>query len=198
MISHPRGHHRGPDDRRYHRHNDVHQGATRGPPGRSAGGTTTRIPLRVLGLPFFSISVVDVLVRTVPTSVGRRRVGGSIVIVSAIGGSGGTRTRRRGAGRGRAGRSIDGSGGLRKQPAVAVAAIGSDSDGGEGDSGGASTAAAVGTAAAEAGRMQPWRQRRRFGTMEAAKGGGGRRAAEGATMEWMCLMFDLMCGSDFP
>ena len=30
------------------------------------------------------------------------------------------------------------------------------------------------------------------------KGGGGRRAAEGATMEWMCLMFDLMCGSDFP
>jgi len=42
------------------------------------------------------------------------------------------------------------------------------------------TAAAVGTAAAEAGRLQPWRQRRRFATMEAAKGGGGRwRAAEG-------------------
>ena len=62
---------------------------------------------------------------------------------------------------------------------MAVAAIGSDSDGGEGDGGGVSTAAAVGTAAAEAGRMQPWRQRRRFGTMEAAKGGGGRRAAKG-------------------
>jgi len=69
--------------------------------------------------------------------------------------------------------SIDGSGGLRKQPAVAVAAIGSDSDGGEGNSGGVSTAAAVGTAAAEAGRLQSWRQRRRFGMMEAAKGGGG-------------------------
>jgi hypothetical protein len=71
--------------------------------------------------------------------------------------------------------SIDGSGGLRKQPAVAVAAIGSDSDGGEGDGGGVSTAAAVGTAAAEAGRLQPWRQRRRFATMEAAEGGGVRR-----------------------
>ena len=80
---------------------------------------------------------------------------------------------------------------------MAVAAIGSDSDGGEGDDGGVSTAAAVGTAAAEAGRLQPWRQRRQFGTMEAAKGGGWQRA-EGATMEWMCLMLDLMCGSNFP
>jgi hypothetical protein len=71
--------------------------------------------------------------------------------------------------------SIDGSGCLRKQPAVAVAAIGSDSDGGEGNSGGVSTAAAVGTAAGEAGRLQPWRQRRRFATMEAAEGGGVRR-----------------------
>jgi len=93
---------------------------------------------------------------------------------------------------------IDGSGGLRKQPAVAVAAIGNDSDSGEGDGGGVSMAAVVGTVVAEAGRLQLWRQRRRFGTMEAAKGSGGRRAAEGATMEWMCLMFDLMCGSDFP
>ena len=113
MISHPRGHHRGPDDRRYHRHHDVHQGATRGPPGRSAGGTTTRIPLHVLGLPFLSFSGVDVLVRNVPTSVGRRRVGGSIVIVSAIGGSRGPRTRRRGAGRGRTGRGGTGTGRTR-------------------------------------------------------------------------------------
>jgi len=68
--------------------------------------------------------------------------------------------------------SIDGSGGLRKQPAVAVAAIGNDSDGGEGDGGGVSMAAAVGTATVEAGRLQPWQQRR-FATMEAAEGGGG-------------------------
>ena len=49
--------------------------------------------------------------------------------------------------------SIDGSGGLRKQPAVAVAAIGNVSDGSEGDGGGVSTAAAVETAAAEAVRL---------------------------------------------
>ena len=38
----------------------------------------------------------------------------------------------------------------------AVAAIGNDSDGGEGDGGGVSTTAEVGAAAAEAGRLQPW------------------------------------------
>jgi len=36
---------------------------------------------------------------------------------------------------------------------VAVAAIGNDSDGSEGNGGGVSTAAAVGTVAAEAGRL---------------------------------------------
>jgi len=57
---------------------------------------------------------------------------------------------------------------------VAVAAIGNDSNDGDGNNGGVSTAAAVGTVVAEAGRLQPWRQRQ-FATMEAAKGGGGRR-----------------------
>ena len=47
----------------------------------------------------------------------------------------------------------------------------------EGNGGGVSTAAGVGTAAAEAGGLQPWRQRRRFATMEVAEGGGGRRRA---------------------
>jgi len=40
----------------------------------------------------------------------------------------------------------------------------------EGNGGGVLTAAAVGTAAAEAGGLQPWRQWRRFTTMEAAEG----------------------------
>ena len=44
----------------------------------------------------------------------------------------------------------------------------------EGEGCGVSTAAAVGTAAAEAGGLQPWQQQRRFAMMEAAEGGGGR------------------------
>jgi hypothetical protein len=43
------------------------------------------------------------------------------------------------------------------------------------DGGGVLTAAAVGMVAAEAGRLQPWRQQRQFAMMEVAEGGGGRR-----------------------
>jgi hypothetical protein len=55
----------------------------------------------------------------------------------------------------------------------------------EGDGGGVSTAAAVGKAAAEAGRLQPWRQLRRFATMEAVEaveGDRGQRRAAAASL----------------